>query len=226
MLWQGALVVHDWNRANFEALKSVSNALRADPRLERLAAYCDLRERGQRRQAFVQLEAFLHEAGSRDGRTQRELAVLVLEAHLQAPQAHQFMAAPLREQFLGPVFEQWRADEAGDPVPLRSLSLLRRDRELLEAALIALPADDRVRACLAELFLEDVEYATHHASAGVLIGDQNEASALLARTASILEGVADEASVQALRQRVGEQAELLGGLHDRRDEPDGARGGT
>jgi hypothetical protein len=77
-----------WNSPNFEGLKFLASTLRADPRLERLAAYCDLREQGLRRQAFAQLDAFLSEAASWDVPVQRALALQVLDVHWKTPRAH------------------------------------------------------------------------------------------------------------------------------------------
>jgi hypothetical protein len=98
-----------WNQKNFEGLTSLSLELRTDSRLERLARYCDLREKGLRRQALAQLRAFIEQTWSWDVTTRREAAIRILDAHWKMPQAHWFLTEPLRKQFLERVLEEWRA---------------------------------------------------------------------------------------------------------------------
>lgn len=212
---------HYWNRANFEGLASLASAFRADPRLERLAAYCDLREKGLRRQAFAQLDAFLDQVRSWDEPDQRDLALHVLDAHWQTPQAHQFLAEPLRKRFIEPILEQWRAAEANNPVLLRYLALLRRDCVLLNEARRMNPKDDLLRATLAGILIGVVDDATHHLVEGEFIGDEAQASAALADAASVLAGVADPSAVGSLKQDLEGLAALLADWREYRQAPEG-----
>jgi hypothetical protein len=213
--------VHYWNKANFEGLASLSSALRADSRLEQLAAYCDLREKGLRRAALARLDAFIEQVRSLDVPVQRDLALRVLEAHWRTPQAHQFLTDPLRKGFLELVLDQWRTADANNPVPLRYLALLRRDRELLEEALRINPKDDLVRAALAGIFIGLVDYATHHLVEGKFIGDEGEASAALAEASSLLAGVAEASSVSSLKQDLEGLDALLTDWQQYRRAPEG-----
>jgi hypothetical protein len=213
--------LHYWNRANFEGLASLSSALRGDSRLERLAAYCDLREKGLRREAFAQLDTFLEQVRSWEVPVQRGLALQVLDAHWRTPQAHQFMTDPLRKRFLERVLEQWRGAEANNPTPLRYLALLRRDRDLLEAALRMSPKDDVVRAALAGILIGLVDYATHHLVEGKFIGDEGEAFAALAEAASLVAGVTDASSASSLKRDLEGLDALLTDWREYRQAPEG-----
>jgi hypothetical protein len=210
-----------WNRDNFAGLASLSSALRVDSRLERLAAYCELREKGLRREAFAQLDAFLKEAASWDVPVQRALAVHVLEAHWKTPDVHQFLTAPLRERFLERVLEEWRAADANDPVPARHLALLHGERSLLAEALRLNPKDDAVRAALAGILLCLVDHATHHLVEGKFIGDEDDASALLTEAGSILAGAEHASSVRALIQDLEGLTGLLSDWQEYRRAPEG-----
>jgi len=214
--------IYYWNRANFEGLVSLAVALRADPRLEGLAAYCDLREKGLRRDAFVRLQAFLEQTQRLEVRVQRELALQVLEAHWKTPEAHHFLTVPLREKFLERVLEEWRASDINDPVPLRCLALLRWDRDLLEQALRADPKDACVRVALARLFIGAVDHATHHLVEGRFLGDEAEAFAALARAASLLDGVANSPSLSSMQQVVEQLNALLCDWRQYRQTPEGS----
>ncbi|MBL8800497.1 MAG: hypothetical protein JNN27_00755 [Planctomycetes bacterium] len=214
--------IHYWNRANFEGLLSLAAALRANPRLEDLAAHCELREKGLRREAFVRLEAFLEHTQRLEVPVQRELALQVLEAHWKRPEAHYFFTVPLREKFLEQVLEEWRAADIDDPVPLRSLALLRWDRDLLEQALRADPNDAGVRVALARLFIGAVDHATHHLVESRFLGDEDEAVAALDRAAFLLDGLADSSFLNSLRQDVKELNRLLCDWKQYRQAPEGA----
>lgn len=213
--------IHYWNRDNFEGLASLAEALRADPRLEELAAYCELREKGLRREAFARLEAFIDQIQSLQLAVQRQLALRILEAHWKTPSAHQFLTKPLRTRFVEPVLEEWRAADAEDAVPLRYLALLRRDHDLLEEALRVDPQDDHVRVTLAGLLIGLVDYQAHHLVEGVFLGNEAEALADFARAASLLAGATDPISVRALQQDLDELAALLRDWEEYRQTPDG-----
>src|SRR5262249_15920888 len=86
-----------WNKENFEGLTSLSLELQTDSRLERLARYCDLREKGLRRQALAELRAFIEQARSSDVSAQRAAATRILDAHWRMPQARWLLTEPMRK---------------------------------------------------------------------------------------------------------------------------------
>jgi hypothetical protein len=178
-----------WNKANFEGLASLSSSLRSDSRLEYLANYCDLREKGLRRKAFESLNLFMEQTRSWDIQVQRELALRILDAHWNTQQAHQFISEPLRLGFLERVLEEWRTTERSNWLPLRYLGLLRMDACLLKEALLINPKDDFVRITIVRILVNSIEYATHHLVEGKFIGDESEAFTDLNEASTILEGM-------------------------------------
>lgn len=213
--------LHYWNRANFKGLEALSAELRADPPLEKLAAYCNLREKGLRREALTQLDDFLEEVRHLELPLQRALTLRVLDLHWKFPNAHQFLTVPLRKGFVERVLDEWRAADPEDPVPLRYLALLRRDHGLLDQALRVDPGDDRVRSALAGMLIGWVDDATHHLVEGRFLGDEAEASAALAKAAALLEGATDATSVSALKQDLEALAALLTDWEQYRPAPEG-----
>jgi hypothetical protein len=211
-----------WNRENFEGLTSLSLELRTDSRLESLARYCDLREKGLRRQGLTELRAFIEQARSWDVTARREAATRILDAHWKMPQAHWFLTEPLRKQFLERVLEEWRAVEPDNPVPTRYLALLCHDRKLLYDALGMKPKDDQVRAMIAAQLIKFVDYATHHLVEGLFIGDEAEAEAALVEAAAVLKEVSDPSSVQPLNDEAQSLAALLADWREYRDAPQGS----
>jgi hypothetical protein len=211
-----------WNRANFEGLISLSLELRTDSRLEGLARYCDLRQKGLRRQALVELRAFIEQARSWDVRARREATTRILDAHWKMPQAHWFLTEPLRTQFLERVLEEWRAVEPDNPVPTRYFALLCRDSKLLYDALVINPKDDQVRAMIAAQLIKFVDYATHHLAEGLFIGDEAAAEAALVEATAVLKEVSDPSSVQPLNDAAQSLSALLADWREYQDAPQGS----
>jgi hypothetical protein len=213
---------HYWNRDNFEGLTSLTLELRTDSRLESLARYCDLREKGLRRQALAVVRAFIEQARSWDVTARREAATRILNAHWRVPQAHWFLTEPLRKQFLARVLEEWRAAEPENPVPTRYLALLCCDRKLLYDALGMNPKDDQVRVMIAAQLIRFVNYATHHLVEGLFIGDEAEVEAALAEAAAVLKEVSDPSSAQPLNDEEQSLSALLADWREYRYAPQGS----
>ena len=214
--------LHYWNRANFEGLASLASAFRADQRLKHLATYCDLREKGLRREALAELVAFLEEAEGWDASAQRNVVLRILEGHWRTPQAHQFLAEPLRRRFVEPVLNEWRATEQDNPVPLRQLALLRGDRDLLRHALRINPKDDHVRAAIANSLFRCVDYSTHHLSEGRFIGNIEDAEAALSDATAVLKEATDPGTLGSLVEELRGLTALLADWREYQDAPKGS----
>ena len=203
--------VHYWNRDNFEGLAQLADALRGDARLDDLARYCELRERGLRTEAFEALNRFLDAALASTLEARREIVLRVLGAHARTATAHQFLSRPLRQRLLEPVLKSWCESEPGSVTPVAELGLLQRDPELLERALHMERSHDRARACLVSILLGQVDYATHHLVEGRLIGTLENACSLLEAAERHLGAAADATSMSGL---AAEAAEIRGLLDD------------
>lgn len=156
----------DWNHDNFKGLVALAAALRGEPRMKRLALYCELCEQGLRREAFAELEAFLDEAGGWEEADRRDVALRILDADRRSPAVDQFLCDPPRRRLIEPVLETWRAAEPDSANPIREHALVRHNQDLLDAALRADPHDDEVRAAIAKLLVRFVDYATQHLDQG------------------------------------------------------------
>ena len=211
-----------WNRESFEELTSLASSLRENPRLEPLASYCELREKGLRREAFAELDTFLSSVATWDLATQRAIALTVLTTNRKVPDAHQFLSEPLRRRFIEPVLERWCEDEPENAVPCSELGLLRRDHALLTRALELDSGNDRVRAGLAAMLLDYVAYATHHLVEGTFLGSESDAASALAEATDILAGVSDSGGVQSLRYDLEDLRRLLADWQEYQLAPSGS----
>ena len=166
--------MHYWNKSSYEALDDISRALSSDPSTELLAGYCKLREGGLRKSAFAKLREFLSEVQNLSEIHRQDIAIRILELSTTYHQAHQFLSKPLLDDFISPTLENWHETDRENVVPIRWLGLLRNDAVLLEEALTRAPEDHTVRRRLVMYDLNDLDYATHHLSEGILLCDVKE----------------------------------------------------
>ena len=180
-----------WNQDNFQSLLELAKTLEPVPGLEPLAAYCVLREQGLRAQAFEKLRHFLADTAQWTAQQARENVLVILQADARAPAAHQFMVAPLLQQFVYPTLERWLADEPSAVAPQRWLGLLRGDAEMLRAALAREPADVVVRSKLIGFALDAADYATHHLSESILLQPVSDVREAIALARQLIEAAPD-----------------------------------
>lgn len=197
-----------WNKQNFEGLALITAQLKDDVRLESLAQYCLLREKGLRNQALSKLEDFLKEMNSRDVKSRREVTLKILDVHRAHREVHQFLTDPLQKRLLEPVLAEWLNAEPDAAMPLRSLALLRHDLDLMRKALGLNPGDQEVRIALIGMLLYWAGNATHHLVEGVFIGKVEEAEADLAEATELQKGVQDP----TVANGVNEDCQALGTL--------------
>jgi hypothetical protein len=213
--------VYYWNKANFEGLVQVADALAEDPQLLPLAEYCRQREHGLRRKAFETLELFIASTKAWELAYVRDACQRILEIHARTPEAHQFLAQPLLTRFIFPVLDAWVADEPSGQTALRWLGILRRDRDLLEKALVLSPEDAPARRCLVGGHLSHVDYATHHLVEGVLLGDLDSTKQALADARAVAEAAPDPVPLADVTGEIERYAALLRDWESYCESPEG-----
>jgi hypothetical protein len=209
-----------WNRERFDGLASLSSQLGTDPRLEHLASYCDLREKGLRPQALKVLNAFLKQSQSWDRLTQRGIVLFILDAVWSNPKVYGFLSHPLKHGFLEPVLKEWCASEPANPVPIRYYALLRNDYKLLKEALRMNSQDDRIRTAIVAMVITGVNYETHELPYGY-IGDPAEGLDALLEAYTIIEGMTDSSRKTSLKKAVEHLSLLIVDWQQYQESPEG-----
>jgi hypothetical protein len=194
----------------------LTDELRGEPLFERLVDYCELSERGLRRQALAELHQFLALVSALDVGRQRALALKILVVLFPVPPERAAPPYPLQQGFLDGLLYEWMDESPDDPVPVGELGLLRWDDELLKKAINLGSIDDRVHGALAAILIERVDYATHELHEGVFIGAPLDALALLDSAESHLRGAAE-----FKRQEVYELRSLVNDWLEYNRQPDG-----
>lgn len=213
--------MHYWNKANFEGMLQLAEALGSDERLSSLAEYCRCRERGLRREAFAALEQFLGACSQWKSSDARWICQRALEVHARTPEAHQFLSQPLLTRFILPVLEAWLADEPRSQTALRWLGILRHDAAFLTQALALSPEDVFVRRRLAEWHLSDVEHATHHLGENQLLGNIIETRQSLASARAVVDGAPDSTPLADLAAEISEFESMLDDWESYCETPEG-----
>lgn len=188
--------IHYWNKSNFESLIQLAAQLRQTKELAGLADYCELREKGLRKQALASLRRFLDESAALAEERRLELAIYLLELHWGLPEAHQFLTHPLRDEFILPTLR--KAARPGNSA-FRNLALLQtqlgweeEERNALNLALQHDPSDIMVRRKLASMLLNEADFAMHHLHESCFIGSEDDCRTALDKAAALLEpSVAD-----------------------------------
>lgn len=164
--------MHFWNEDNFRGLLEIADRLSDDPRMTDLAEYCRLREAGRRGEAFRALAEFVTAAKAASGSDQINMADMIYGIAHSAPRVHQFLAHPLRTEFLEPTLTRWLIDESDSAQALRWDGIFRRNLGAFERALSLDPSDDVSRRYLIEWqFLDPIEFAFHHIDEGVILSE-------------------------------------------------------
>jgi len=213
--------VYYWNKDNFDGLVAIANALDDIPQLQLLANYCRLRERGLRKQALQVLRDFLSVAAEWTNDNSREVVVFVLEVHARVPDAHTFMTEPLWNEFVFPVLDDWHSTSPAAIVPLRWLGLLRRDTNLLERTLSALPNDIPVRRELVNSALSEANCATHHLDESLFLGKVSAAKVQLAQARMWLDSAFPPEPFNDLREELGRLHQMVVDWETYQDAPHG-----
>ena len=211
-----------WNKPNFDGLRALADELASDADLAELAQYARLRERGLRKDAFTVLDAFLNAAKAWQPDRARNAAVRVLECHARTPEAHQFLAHPLLEQFIVPVLEEWMNADPDAVAPVRWLGWLRSDHSLLERALLGDPTDLPVRRRLIDLELSGVDYACHHLHEGHFLGELADAQEGIANARKWLRDAPSAAQLEDLASETEHYSQLLADWVEYKSSPRGS----
>jgi hypothetical protein len=181
------------------------------PDWEDYAAYCRLRERGLRNQAFSRLESFIDRATKWSFQTQREF-VLWLCKEMDSIKDADYgpYPTPLRTRLFAPFFDEWLRREPNNDEAYVLCARHLGEPRFYQRALEINPKNQRARIALAEECIYDTWYATHHFP-HFFIGDEVKTTKTVQQARSHISSIEDP---ERQRQLLNELADLEQLLND------------
>ncbi len=158
-----------WREDYWEGLREVADKLQSEPRYALLRTYCQLREKGLRKDALEAMRLFITAAESWPVEERRAFVRWLGEARGKHPRTVDSLPQPMFEQVVRPIIHQWQMEMPNDPEPFR----LAGDYDSLKRSVELDPTHTATVLRLLDLVWAGVEMACHELPAGIL-GDSHE----------------------------------------------------
>lgn len=152
-------------------LELADRIVERDRRLEPLATYLRLRDKGLRKQAFAGLSSWLTEFQSVSFADRRDLVDWLIQLDLEA-EVRVLLPHPVHEKIIKPTLDEWIRCEPYDSAPHRWRGMLYNEFQSLEEAVELDGSDDLARHRLVHELLEKLYFATHHLPEGLLFTEK------------------------------------------------------
>lgn len=198
-----------WNKTNFEGLEEIAAEASKLPHLGDFARYCQLRASGLRKQAMLALRAFLTHTSSLTFGDKREIVRWLLEAHWRAPGIHQLLPYPAVKELIEPTLTQWIKSHPEDGAAHRLAGCFLGDEKALLKAIEIDESDSVARLSLASRMMRRIEYATHHLSESIFLGDESEAINALDEIQGHLNKLPEGERRDSFQSEVSEERQLV-----------------
>jgi hypothetical protein len=153
-----------WRDENFKVLAEASRIASSTPAWVEYARYCDLLEKGLRKDALSRLGSFIEIATKWSIEEKKKFASWLYYFAHQNRTIDQLLPHPLRVNLLEPTLIEWIVLEPEAGEPHRWLDT----PEHLEEAIRLDPADEIARERLINWLLSGVDYSTHELPYGYI----------------------------------------------------------
>lgn len=166
--------MHFWNDKNFSGLKEVSKKYETNDDFVLFSKYCFLREKGLRKEALEILKEFIDYIDSKDFNKQLSIATELSLLQFFNQSIHQLIPQPLHDCIVS-ILKRSISKKAKDATILRWLGYMNHNIEYYKMALEIDPSDEISIYKLAQQYINDVDYQTHHLSESRFLGDEKDA---------------------------------------------------
>jgi hypothetical protein len=195
--------MHYWRDNSFQVLAEAANYASAVPAWAEYGRFCELLEKGLRKDAFKHLAAFIEDAAEWSFEEKRKFVSWLYHFAGEREDSFLLLPQPLHKGFLEPALREWveREPESGEPHRWFGT------HEHLKEAVRLDPADEIARERLANMVFGWIGYSTHELPYGY-IGNPEEDLQMLSEVEPIISGISDKAK----------RAEYQGALSELREE--------
>lgn len=167
--------MRNWRDEHYRTLKEVSHEANSHLPWAEFGMYCDLQERGLRRQAFHALDAFIAKIEKAPFDARRDFVSWLLHRADDRDGLSALVPHPLRTKVVAPTLEEWITVSPDSAEPFRWLGTLHD----LRRAMALDPFDEIASRRFIKYALAHVGYSVHELPAGYL-GDPIEDLGILA----------------------------------------------
>jgi len=180
-----------WNQNNFTGLKSIGKKYSAIPVYKLFGEYCLKKEEGLKKIAVATLKDFVSESKIKSQKEQRIIAEELSSLGFYNRDVHQLLAFPL-VKYLKEVLNQWTIDDPANLIPYKWLGYISGDISCYKKALKLDPKDDICISRIAQSYINEIDYQTHHLSESKLLGDFKNAKLILSKSKSLIDRLSSD----------------------------------
>ena len=196
--------MHYWRKENFEGLKEVIEYLDDNKRLKSYRNYCVNREKGLRKKALIELDAFLKEAALWTFEERRDFVDWLLWVQNGKAGIHDLIPTPLHAHLVRPTLEQWKLIDPTNSASYR----WSEDLEDLKKA-VQLDGKDQIAHCrFARKVIQLTDYSIHELP-GAYLGNPREDKELVEGALRSLELTIQTEEVKNMSSRLSEQRKII-----------------
>ena len=194
-----------WRDKSFQALTEAASYVSAFPGWIEYARYCELFEKGLRKDALNHLSAFIEASTKWPFAEKKKFVSWLYYFAYENPEAYLLMPYPLSKFMLEPTLAEWIEAEPEEAEPHRWLG----SHEHLRRALELNPDDEIAIHRLAMMTLNGVAYSTHELPYYGYLGDPQEDLLALEEIESHIERISDEEKKSNYRDLIIEEREII-----------------
>lgn len=186
-----------WRNNAFRSLTEAANCALDFPACNEYSQFCELLEKGLRKEAFAHLAVFIRQAARWPFPQKREFISWLCNFAQEHADTYLLIPHPMYEGFVKPALVEWTKYEPNNSEPYRWLGTV----EHLKKAIHLDPADEIARKHLVEILINRLEYSIHELPWGYL-GNVGEDLQALSEVESVIAGLSDEDKRSDYQRRV------------------------
>ena len=193
-----------WRDEDFSVLAEASRIASANPAWVEYAKYCELLEKGLRKDALVKLSNFIESSSAWPFAERKEFVSWLYLFAYPTRFLDQLLPHPLRVKLLEPTLAEWMCRESGNSEPHRWIGGI----EHLTEAIRLNPNDEIACHLLVSTILGHVRYSIHELPDGYL-GNPEEDLSLLGDAEGALNKLSDVEKKSAYRDEIAEMRKSI-----------------
>ena len=205
--------MHRWRDNAFHSLTEAASRASNFPAWTEYARFCELLDRGVRKEALAHLAVFVEQAVTWPFAEKKEFISWLYPFIQEHNDTCLLIPHPLYEEFVKPTLLEWIEREPITAEPRRWLGT----PEHLKEAVRLDPSDEIARSRLTETVINWVAYSIHELPYGYL-GDVIEDLQILKELESIIAEIANEEKRSSYRRQVTEMCESINAYLNRKRE--------